>query len=277
MEILSSVGRRQGRNSQNRVADQQIVQSLLNQIPSSQGGASGSLNEQTVDGVCSDRLFEAIMRFQRTHLGARADGHIDPHGPTLRILNRLAEQSAHHRPSIQVLADVPISPLRSPQAGPALGDGGAILNDPVSRGRTAWNRFVNDVRDALRANPNSAMVMAYLTRVEQSAGANAPTIREWTAFGYASTTTGGFAMRNAHVLTRGTSISTNTDRNVVLLAPPSPAGSVGGRLIRLEQHTSFVLLGRNEFQATGHRETASDTGLERGELRNHLGRLAGRR
>jgi len=88
--LISSVGRRHGRDSRNRIADQKVVQDLLNRIPAGAGGAAGSLSERMVDGVCSDRLFLAIQTFQKRNLPQFADGHVDPGGRTFEAMDRLA-------------------------------------------------------------------------------------------------------------------------------------------------------------------------------------------
>ncbi len=271
MDIQSSVGRRQGRNSQNRVTDQEIVQSLLNRIPVSQGGAGGSLGDPLVNGMCGDRLFEAIMRFQRHHIGNRADGHVDPHGPTITALNRLSEQASGNRPSIQALTALPIAPLRAPQTGPHFSDGGTPLNDPVSRRRAAWVHFNNDVRGALRNNPNLTLVMTYLSRLERAAGPNAPTVPAFTVFGNASVS-GQRGFQNARALRRGEQLYTWDDPNVVLLAPPA-TGDACGSLFQFARQTAFVSLGTHHAQVTGSaRNTVVGSGL-----RGHLGQLSGRR
>lgn len=60
MEIQSSVGRREGRNSQNRVIDQYTIAYLLGRIPENQGGSPNN-RERRIDGICSDVLYEAIL------------------------------------------------------------------------------------------------------------------------------------------------------------------------------------------------------------------------
>ncbi|HLK82767.1 MAG TPA: hypothetical protein VKT99_14910 [Xanthobacteraceae bacterium] len=92
MGLTSSVGRRHGRDSRNRIADQKIVQDLLNRIPASAGGAGGSLNERMVEGICSNKLHLAILNFQRKNLPPQlADGHVDPGGRTLDAMERMAK------------------------------------------------------------------------------------------------------------------------------------------------------------------------------------------
>ena len=64
MERVGRHARTDGRNCQNRKADQKTIMDLLNRIPASAGGAGGSLNEPIVDGICSDGLYRAILRFE---------------------------------------------------------------------------------------------------------------------------------------------------------------------------------------------------------------------
>ena len=91
MGLTSSVGRRHGRDSQNRIGDQKIVQDLLNRIPAGVGGAEGSLHERMVEGICSDKLFQAILNFQRRNEPQFADGHVDPGGRSLEAMERMAK------------------------------------------------------------------------------------------------------------------------------------------------------------------------------------------
>jgi hypothetical protein len=91
MGVTSSVGRRHGRNSRNRITDQKNVQDLLNRIPASTGGAGGTLNERIVEGICSDKLYLAILNFQKKNLPQFADGHVDPGGRTLDAMERMAK------------------------------------------------------------------------------------------------------------------------------------------------------------------------------------------
>jgi hypothetical protein len=89
MGIASSVGRRNGRDSRNRVSDQKIIQDLLNKIPTSHGGAQGSLNERMVEGICSNKFYLAILTFQKKNLPQFADGHIDPGSRSLDAMERI--------------------------------------------------------------------------------------------------------------------------------------------------------------------------------------------
>jgi hypothetical protein len=83
--ITASVGRAGGVN---RPADVKVVQELLNKISIMAGGAERSL---AADSLCGPRTVEAIQKFQVKQFGwARADGRVDPKGPTLQRLNDLA-------------------------------------------------------------------------------------------------------------------------------------------------------------------------------------------
>lgn len=268
MDILFSVGRREGRHSQNRVTDQQVVQTLLNRIPAARGGAGGSLSDNHVNGICGDRLHEAILRFQRMHLGNRADGHVDANGPTIRLLNQLAGQG-HAQPMAMPL------PPTTPAFVPRLPDGGAVLpGNLVASARQAWANYRNQVRRQLQGNPNLGAISAYLDRVERAAGSEPPMILEFVAFGYAANLSeGGYRMHNAQVLHRGSTIGTSNEGGAVILAPHH--ANVAGGIIELGAHTLVQILGRYSFQ-TRRREGAEDTVLENGQLRAHLGRLSGR-
>lgn len=86
--IQATVGRPPALNS---VHDQDIVQTLLNRIPKSHGGAEGSLHVQPQAGRISAALQGAIDTFQRVNLAAHnRDGRVDPLGETLRRMRELA-------------------------------------------------------------------------------------------------------------------------------------------------------------------------------------------
>lgn len=83
--ISASVG---AKGAANRVNDVITVQAGLNDVSSSDGGPTTSLN---VDGVCGFKTIAAIQKFQLHHFGwPGADGRVDPNGQTLRKLNELA-------------------------------------------------------------------------------------------------------------------------------------------------------------------------------------------
>jgi hypothetical protein len=82
--ITASVGRLGGAN---RPGDVKTVQELLNRVPSAAGGPYPLL---AVDAVCGPRTVDAIQKFQVRQLGrGKADGRVDPIGPTLQKLNEL--------------------------------------------------------------------------------------------------------------------------------------------------------------------------------------------
>jgi hypothetical protein len=93
MGLTSSVGRRNGRHSRNRISDQKIVQDLLNRIPVSAGGAGGALNERMLEGICSNNLHQAILNFQKKNVPGVADGRVDPGGRTFESLERMAKMN----------------------------------------------------------------------------------------------------------------------------------------------------------------------------------------
>jgi hypothetical protein len=83
--IAASVGRLGGLN---RPPDVKVVQELLNRVPSAAGGPYPLL---AVDSVCGPRTVDAIQKFQVQQLGwGKADGRVDPNGPTFQKLNELS-------------------------------------------------------------------------------------------------------------------------------------------------------------------------------------------
>lgn len=92
MSIRGRVGRHAttGRHCQNWKDDQQVVIRLLNAIAADRGGAAGALNGRIVAGIAGDGLYQAILRFQQQHFPARRIGFIDPGGPMLALLEKLA-------------------------------------------------------------------------------------------------------------------------------------------------------------------------------------------
>src|ERR1051325_10960169 len=91
--ITASVGIHNGKPCYNVLEDQKTITNLLNAIPRSQGGAEGSLPAPTSWGIVSSSLHQAILTFQRWHK-LSVDGHIDPKGSAIGLLNRLAGSSA---------------------------------------------------------------------------------------------------------------------------------------------------------------------------------------
>ncbi|HLJ49558.1 MAG TPA: hypothetical protein VKU01_26275 [Bryobacteraceae bacterium] len=91
--IGASVGVANGKQCYNVPADQAVVQNLLSQIPASMGGTCGKTNWTTpLWKLCAADLHKAILQFQRVNSGrlAAADGHVDPGGATIQLMNRLA-------------------------------------------------------------------------------------------------------------------------------------------------------------------------------------------
>jgi hypothetical protein len=86
--IGASVGIHSGKQCYNVVSDQETVRRLLNEIPVSQGGAGGALADPIMWGVVSNSLYQAILKFQR-HNKLSVDGHIDPRGSAMDLMNRL--------------------------------------------------------------------------------------------------------------------------------------------------------------------------------------------
>ena len=71
----------------NKPADVTEIQRLLNLVPAVQGGADPPL---IGIGICDTATLAAILNFQKKQVPAFADGRIDPGGPTLAKLNKLA-------------------------------------------------------------------------------------------------------------------------------------------------------------------------------------------
>lgn len=92
--IQASVGIAGGRQCYNNVADQMIVQDLIDSIPFGMGGRMGDMGGWVMPraGYCAPDLHQAIIRFQQMNrnLGLSVDGHIDPGGKGIVTLNALA-------------------------------------------------------------------------------------------------------------------------------------------------------------------------------------------
>jgi len=109
--IAASVGRLGGLN---RPPDVKVVQELLNRVPSAAGGPYPLL---AVDSVCGPRTVEAIQKFQVQQLGwGKADGRVDPNGPTLQKLNELGGMPGPVQPKVLTTA----SSLACPHAAPVV-------------------------------------------------------------------------------------------------------------------------------------------------------------
>jgi len=97
--ITASVGRLGGAN---RPGDVRTVQELLNRVPHAAGGPYPLL---AVDSVCGIRTVDAIQKFQVQQLGwGKADGRVDPNGPTLEKLNQLGGTPGPAKPRVLTLA-----------------------------------------------------------------------------------------------------------------------------------------------------------------------------
>ena len=97
MRLKDKVGRfaATGRNCQNWKKDQQLVISLLNKIPISDGGAEDMLKPQlVVNGHASDSLYTSILYFQQKKFPGTPDGYIQPAGPTFKRLVELSTRAA---------------------------------------------------------------------------------------------------------------------------------------------------------------------------------------
>lgn len=99
MNITGSVGVINGRQCRNRTRDQEVVMSLLNDIPASKGGTmeTGGARRKwgpAPEGTAMPELHQAILNFQRAnrHEGLLVDGHVDPGHHCIQVLNRLADE-----------------------------------------------------------------------------------------------------------------------------------------------------------------------------------------
>jgi hypothetical protein len=98
-DVGSSVGIKDGTPCYNNPDDQKIVMDLLEKIDSSNGGVMGDPKwKRPADAtlrwkVCPELLRAAILDFQtknQAKLPYRPDGHVDPGGVTIRLMNSLA-------------------------------------------------------------------------------------------------------------------------------------------------------------------------------------------
>ena len=79
VKIAGSVGR----GGRNTAADVKTIQSALNDVSAADGGPMVKL---VVDGIAGPLTIAAIEKYQRKQIG-RADGRVDPDGPTIHALN----------------------------------------------------------------------------------------------------------------------------------------------------------------------------------------------
>src|SRR5437016_2774746 len=98
-DIGSSVGVKDGIPCYNNPGDQKVVMDLLEQIDVADGGLSGDARwRRPAAGTlrwkfCPEPLSIAILNFQkvnRAKLPYQPDGHVDPGGATIRLMNSLA-------------------------------------------------------------------------------------------------------------------------------------------------------------------------------------------
>jgi peptidoglycan hydrolase-like protein with peptidoglycan-binding domain len=91
--VNGAVGIRNGVQCINYVVDQNTVMFLLNKVPSTAGGAllptGPTLFNPARAGFCEPSLSQAIKRFQQAN-GLKADGVVDPRGPTSARMRVLA-------------------------------------------------------------------------------------------------------------------------------------------------------------------------------------------
>lgn len=83
--MAKSISASVGLHGVNRDGDVRVVQQLLNQVPSTFGGAAPLLE---IDGKCGPLTIGAIQKFQLHHFGwSGCDGRVDPGRQTLAKLN----------------------------------------------------------------------------------------------------------------------------------------------------------------------------------------------
>lgn len=94
--IRGRVGRHAntGAQCQNWAEDQQTVINMLNVLPLADGGPGGSILGNVINGVASDALYRAILRFQKQQFPAQQIGFIEPGGPVLAKLDALASRQS---------------------------------------------------------------------------------------------------------------------------------------------------------------------------------------
>jgi hypothetical protein len=134
-DFKASVGKygADGKQCYNTVADQQMVQDLLNRIREYDGGTYGKLTSAPRWGVISDELHQAILRFQKAHAtdeGLAVDGHVDPHERTIRALLKYAYRILRFDPPDGMY--FPAKHADPIDTGPEIKVGGEGLN------RTSW-------------------------------------------------------------------------------------------------------------------------------------------
>lgn len=112
-DIGASVGVKDGVPCYNNPADQRIVMDLLEKIDISKGGVAGDPGWSRPSDAslkwkaCPPILRNAILKFQnvnRSKLSYQPDGHVDPGGATIVLLNSLATGSP-----VQTLPEVKIA------------------------------------------------------------------------------------------------------------------------------------------------------------------------
>lgn len=123
-QIGSAVGKQPALNS---VKDQTVILNLLTTISPDNGGPTSSLPPPIAGGQADFRLVNAIFNFQRLMVSKglmpqrNADARVDPHGATLRLMNRFAGVNGGGGGGRLIPIDPPlIQPNRPtpPQKGP---------------------------------------------------------------------------------------------------------------------------------------------------------------
>ena len=121
--IRGRVGRHAntGAQCQNWAEDQQTIINMLNVLPLADGGPEGSILGKVVNGVASDALNKAILRFQKLQIPAQQIGFIEPGGPVLVKLDALASRTSPDSSAAPGPPDNGGPSRRSPSVAPSSG------------------------------------------------------------------------------------------------------------------------------------------------------------
>jgi hypothetical protein len=85
---MADIGASVGKEGKNNEPDVEEVQTLLDVVPVSAGGANPPID---IDGWCGNKTQAAILNFQRVQKFAVQDGRVDPGKTTIKRLNELAQ------------------------------------------------------------------------------------------------------------------------------------------------------------------------------------------
>jgi hypothetical protein len=92
-------GHKPGDPCRNFKADQQMVIDLLNMLPVGSGGKGGTLRPPIVDGTCDEKLYQAILDFEKRWFPKDPpNGFVDETGPVFKKLFEEAKRIARAAP-----------------------------------------------------------------------------------------------------------------------------------------------------------------------------------